>query len=108
MMEMRKYIDRAKLMGALTDGEMQKALRAGTGEEAYMAVLRIVNFAPAEDVAPVVRGRWELKSGPLPDEWEDTYLMACSECGFEAKCCLLQCPSHYCENCGAKMDGDTP
>lgn len=98
MMDMSQYIDRAKLMGVLTEGETQKKLRSGTGEEAYMAVLGIVNFAPAEDVAPVVRGEWLLKHIGAGHYWE------CSVCHTNP-CIYVTEHTKFCPNCGAKMDG---
>lgn len=44
----------------------------------------------AADVAPVVHGRWAHLGG---DEW------CCSACGFVIT-------TKYCEDCGARMDGD--
>lgn len=63
-------------------------------------VLRMIEDAPAADVAPVVHGRWE---GQFP---------YCSICGEEAifhdngtlhGSYFL---TDYCPHCGAKMDGD--
>ena len=72
-----EYIRRAGARGQITSSETQKALRAMTGEEAYVAVVGILNELPAADVLPVVHGR-RLDYG-----------------GF------------YCPNCGARMDGAT-
>lgn len=49
---------------------------------------------PAADVAPVVHGRW-IEDGSL--------IITCSECkrGYN----LIAKYTHYCPNCGAKMDG---
>lgn len=58
-----------------------------------------VNFGvdkiPAADVAPVVHGRWL--------NWVNKvgYLVWCSECNKHNK----TEKTHYCPNCGAKMDG---
>lgn len=49
-----EYIRRADAMGEITSSETQKALRAMTGEEAYVTVVGILNELPAADVAPVV------------------------------------------------------
>ena len=49
---------------------------------------------PAADVAPVVHGRWgDDGSG----------IIICSECGRGYS--LIPRYTHYCPNCGAKMDG---
>ena len=50
-----EYIRRADAMGKITSSETQEALRAMTGEEAYVAVVGILNELPAADVHPVVR-----------------------------------------------------
>lgn len=61
-------------------------------------VLRMIDDAPAADVAPVVRGRWVHLGG---DEW------CCSACGFviTAEGSWDKPTQKYCEDCGAKMDG---
>lgn len=50
-----EYIRRADAMEKITSSETQKALRAMTGEEAYVTVVGILNELPAADVRPVVR-----------------------------------------------------
>lgn len=56
-------------------------------------VLREVSDTPAADVAPVVHGRWgDDGSG----------IIICSECGRGYS--LIPRYTHYCPNCGAKMD----
>lgn len=61
-------------------------------------VLRMIDDAPAADVAPVVRGRWVHLGG---DEW------CCSACGFviTTEGSWDKPTQKYCEDCGAKMDG---
>ncbi len=94
---MAEYIERPMLMGELTSAEMQKKMREMTGVEAYSAFLRMVNCAPAADVAPVRHGRWGITKPAIENA-------VCSCCGkhfqsyYEAY--------SYCPNCGAKMDGD--
>lgn len=78
--------------------------------------------APADDVAPVVHGRWIIKHKNrggfhrytgIDDmgeqhtitvderiEYDDRY---CSECGKQSADNFLT----YCPNCGARMDGDS-
>lgn len=61
----------------------------------------LVEF-PAEDVAPVVHGKWEEFVLPLGDRE-----YSCSECGFCAlykELTVDQVCSEYCPNCGARMD----
>lgn len=68
-------------------------------------VLRMIDDAPAADVAPVVHGRWE----DSIDEWLGTDVYTCSKCR-ESYVLVEGTPKenlwHYCPNCGAKMDGD--
>ena len=57
-------------------------------------IFEIISEIPAADVAPVVHGRWiEDGSG----------IIICPECkrGYN----LHAKYTHYCPNCGAKMDG---
>lgn len=63
------------------------------GYDGAMA-MAIAASAPAADVAPVVHGRW-IEDGSL--------IITCSECkrGYN----LIAKYTHYCPNCGAKMDG---
>lgn len=63
------------------------------GYDGAMA-MEIGASAPAADVAPVVHGRW-IEDGSL--------IITCSECkrGYN----LIAKYTHYCPNCGAKMDG---
>lgn len=60
---------------------------------------RYVQNLPAADVAPVVHGRWAHLGG---DEW------CCSACGFVVTTeGSWDTPTKkYCEDCGARMDGD--
>lgn len=60
------------------------------------AVCFIVDIAPDVDAVPVVRGEWKLIESELP--WIE---YRCSECGTYSKYA-----THYCPNCGAKMDGE--
>ena len=57
-------------------------------------VLREVSDAPAADVAPVVHAQWI-------EDWSG--IIICPECkrGYN----LITKYTHYCPNCGAKMDG---
>lgn len=61
-------------------------------------VLRMIDDAPAADVAPVVHGRWAHLGG---DEW------CCSACGFviTTEGSWDKPTKKYCEDCGAMMDG---
>lgn len=58
-------------------------------------VLRMIDDAPAADVAPVVHGRWGDNGIP------DSMLYGCSVCGFTCGANSFL----YCPMCGARMDG---
>ena len=69
-------------------------------------VLRMIEDAPAADVAPVRHGRWELEN----ESWGQ---MQCSVCKKQALLeeskddtgkVLLYVTSEFCPNCGALMD----
>ena len=87
---MKEYIERASLMGALTSGTEQLAMREMTGAEAYAEFVRLVNFVPAADVVEVVR---------------------CGECRHAEDSLVLWCTEHeqavsrldFCSH-GARMD----
>lgn len=81
---MKEYIERASLMGALTSGTEQLAMREMTGAEAYAEFVRLVNFVPATIVVPVVR---------------------CRECRHRY---TVNCSMYYeCSQCGGQLDWTT-
>lgn len=59
-----------------------------------------LDFIPTADVAPVVHGRWVHLGG---DEW------CCSACGFviSTEGSWEKPTKKYCEDCGAKMEGES-
>lgn len=69
------------------------------GENEYVydtnAVLESIDVQPTIEAAPVVHGRWILNVNIGYD---------CSRCGRNNP--GFNCKSHYCPNCGAKMDGE--
>ena len=84
--------------------ECQKAFEELGGEsgiyaDAYNDLAEDFYRIPAADVAPVVPGRWEHLGG---DEW------CCPVCGFviTTEGSWDKPTKKYCEDCGAKMDGD--
>ena len=92
----KEYIRRVDIMRQLTASDMQKKLRNGNGEDAYAAFLKMVNDAPAADVAEVKHGEWI----------DDYYDMLCSECGKQWSYFDNDTQDFkHCPNCGAKMDG---
>ena len=68
-------------------------------DETCSAVVCDFETIPAADVAPVVHGRWAHLGG---DEW------CCSACGFviTTEGSWDKPTKKYCEDCGARMDGD--
>lgn len=61
-------------------------------------IIRRLKAIPAADVSPVRHGRW-IEQPPDFDLCGVEYYR-CSECGKEQ-----QTPSHYCQFCGARMEG---
>ena len=59
----------------------------------YWQFSKCIKEAPAADVEPVRHGKWLINS--------DGYYPYCSECKEEPKSGIM---THYCPNCGAKMD----
>lgn len=75
--------------------------------------------SPSADVVEVRHGHWINKGDHLPDAINTHIVVQCSECGF---CRYLQkytgdydgrvvfdqfkTTAHYCQYCGAKMDGE--
>lgn len=84
---MTEYIDRQKI--GLTDFEI--IMCDGNYKEALKMLLDKIGKLPAEDVQPIVHGKW-LKDYKMP---------TCSVCGN-----AVPFPDQYCSNCGSKMDLD--
>lgn len=88
---MAEYIERETYRERLADleGWCQDLRKPGLKQ-----ALEMFDEIPAADVATVVHGRWtEDESG----------IIICSECNRRYN--LVQRFTHYCPNCGAKMDG---
>lgn len=66
---------------------------------AWDSSINALRNMPAADVAPVVHGRWAHLGG---DEW------CCSACGFviTTEGSWDKPTKKYCEDCGARMDGE--
>lgn len=111
---MAKYIDREALEIELN--HRLSFLMAENGEyDAYTSgfdecVDRVENFQSAFDVAPVVHSYWESYDCSQymgTDEygepkWRDGKFYICHNHRCRRKTVIK---SHYCPNCGAKMDG---
>lgn len=96
---MAEYIERSYIR-KMAMFEMAYTMETETDDA---VVLRMIDDAPAADVAPVVHGRWE----DSIDEWLGTDVYTCSKCR-ESYVLVEGTPKenlwHYCPNCGAKMD----
>lgn len=111
---MVEYIERAVLMERLTSAGMQQKMKQTSVSEAYNEFLNLVNNAPAADVAPVRRGRWEPVHESEMTGWQPGLAgfdpiggYVCAVCKEEA---VYDCNdnfvlSNYCPHCGAKMGG---
>lgn len=80
----------------------------GTGEEAPGAWKSDIDKMPTIDAVPVVHGYW--KETQQPCGWTDIACATCSVCGEDYPLGDYGIDdfkelSHYCCNCGAKMDG---
>lgn len=64
-------------------------------------VLRMIDDAPAADVAPVVHGRWEY----TPQTFNTLGQIRCPFCAWWSLDPSIDGIYNYCPNCGAKMDG---
>lgn len=90
---MSEYIDRSVAIARLTKLEVTNPTATITDAK------RVLADIPAADAVPVVHGRWEHLGG---DEW------CCTACGFviSTEGSWDKPVKKYCEECGAKMDGD--
>lgn len=93
---MAEYIDREALEKAMT-------IAAVNGKDkdrrTWAKAICVLHDMQTADVAPVVHSRWAHIGG---DEW------CCPVCGFviTTEGSWDKPDKKYCENCGAKMDGD--
>lgn len=97
---MDEYIKREAAL-EICETEYQKRLRMldYCGDTVAWNIGHEIKALPAADVAAVVRARWEHLGG---DEW------CCSACGFviTTEGSWDTPTKKYCEDCGARMDGD--
>ena len=97
---MAEYIKREAAL-EICETEYQKRLRMldYCGDTVAWNIGSEIKALPAADVAPVVHGRWAHLGG---DEW------CCSACGFviTTEGSWDKPTKKYCEDCGARMDGD--
>ena len=91
---MAEYIEREALLKNAQTYSMEFGEYIGDDVRDVDAILADrVKDAPAADVEPVRHGRWLINS--------DGYYPYCSVCKEEPKSGIM---THYCPNCGAKMD----
>lgn len=96
---MTEYIEREALIQKLQD-EINSCPFYGHQFELEDAKELIRNF-PAADVAPVVRGEWEI----LTDDSGNEY-MRCKQCGeefYDGDNDTVDTKHNFCPNCGADM-----
>lgn len=73
---------------------------------ALKKAIKIINAAPAADVAPVVHGKWIDNPEDVREEWNKPRKQ-CSACGNEPEYIEgsdKYVLSDFCANCGARMD----
>ena len=101
---MAEYIDKNATVGILE--AMSRSADCECIKKRLEKAAKRVNTMPAADVAPVVHGRWE---GVDSSYWRWTPSGAVSVAHITYRC--ERCgrgtvvKTHYCPNCGAKMDG---
>ena len=111
---MAEYIEREAVLKAYLDLVLakSKAAKARNGAATFRGDLfplveltekewvRLINAAPAADVAPVRHGWWEVEID-FDEFWGDLEYYKCSVCGNRE---LRDAQTPYCPNCGALMD----
>ena len=101
---MTEYIERKKIEEAFdnADPDICESDLAGHSDWGFGRdnVRDVIRGVPAADVAPVVHTRWGHLGG---DEW------ICPACGFviTTEGSWDKPTKKYCEDCGARMDGDS-
>lgn len=105
---MADYIDRAKLGIGECNREIFENKSYADG---WNAAIKILQEAPAADVAEVRHGEWQITEYDYYDcsVCGNSYYNGC-ESSAEARQRLEERPYDvykYCPNCGAKMDGDS-
>ena len=93
---MAEYIEREAVMQEL--GKFFSTVN--TVEQALMLnrALKVINWFPAADVAPVVHGRWKY--------YHKQNIAVCTNCSFERDLDANFGKAISCPNCGAKMDAE--
>lgn len=88
---------------------LAKAKFTGNFQEEYQTaqIHALIDTVPAEDVQPVVHGKWIETEQPMG--WDNVSCATCSVCGEdfvldEWGIDDVRREMHYCMNCGARMD----
>lgn len=99
---MKEYIERELLLIGV-DGCISSLHAQAKGDPIQESAIKLVEATrdyiaslSADDVAPVVHGKWKPTEYPIMSECED-----CSECGYRT---VYGHGFKFCPNCGAKMD----
>ena len=105
---MSEYIEREAVIAALTEfREDQTVSKYATVRHCLVArgaidrATKAIESLPADDVAPVVHGRWIEKMAPYGGRYFE-----CSNCGAHENI-HTAIKGYYCWRCGARMDGDS-
>ena len=96
---MDEYIEREEALALIQPDDPNDERCAVTVATAKRLIRHLLTVTPAADVAPVVHTRWAHLGG---DEW------CCPVCGFvlTTEGSWDKPTKKYCEDCGAKMDGE--
>jgi len=80
-----------------------KAQFTGNFQDAYPTaqIHALIDTVPAEDVRPVVHGKWEIRYPDLEPMGSFWY---CSNCGEDDEDWGCRPTWRFCPNCGARMD----
>ena len=96
---MAEYIEREPILKFIEDGLNNPDKLKAFGHDA-IEIMTEVQYAPAADVAPVVHGRW------IAVPSSDMMTGKAYKCSCCNKMRYGSFMPNYCQNCGAKMDGD--
>ena len=96
---MAEYIDREAVYTDACQGCTRHGEELGScyEEEPCYKLICVFANAPAANVAPVVRGRWE-------NYPSDAY-RRCTACKTEFEKARFSIRANFCPNCGARMEG---
>lgn len=97
---MAEYIEREALIKRLRKVHMEKHHFAAGVQFGVEHAIKCTEEAKAENVAPVVRGKWEHVKTICGSEF-----VMCSKCGYKEHDHVKYTRFNYCPNCGARMEG---